>query len=115
MFVYIFEPLQILKNDKKYNPFITHVKKPYYIMMEYKKYEFKGKENIIKYTEYKSNLISIQHNVSILNIDDGINVVFNEKDIGIIESFYQLSSNNIENIFKTLIKYKKGNIIFLLE
>lgn len=115
MFIYIFEDLKILKNEKKYSSFIKQGKKSHYIMKENKKYNFQYNNNVIKYTEYKSDLISINHDVLILNIDDGINIIFNEKGIGLIESFCQLSNTNIENIFKTLIEYKNQNLIFILE
>jgi len=51
-----------------------------------------------------------------LEIEDGLNVIFNEKEIGIIESYYQLNSKNVEEIYKTLTNYKKKNaLIFMLE
>lgn len=111
-YIYIFDDLKIFTKKPKYT-FLKQETRKCPILEEIKKYTICNK---LQYTEYMVKMLSIEQKVEILKIEEGLNIIFNEKGIGIIESFYQLIPKNIEEIYKTLINYKKKNpLIFMLE
>ena len=111
-YVYIFDDLKVFTKKSKYT-FLKQSVKKCPILEEVKKYPMHGN---LQYTEYVVKMLTIEQKVEVLKIEDGLNVIFNEKNIGIIESFYQLTSKNVEEIYKTLTNHKKKNtLIFMLE
>lgn len=113
-FIYLFDDLTLFVKRKKFK-FLKESVKQCPILMENKKSEFKC-DVIIKFTEYISKMVSVEEKVEMLTIEDGLNVIFNESGIGMIESYFQLTNDNVKDIYQTLNNYKKGSsLIFLLE
>jgi len=124
IYLYIFNDLNFFKKKKIYNNFLTLHNNSNYIFQAYDGKKVSDgntdKNNKVldneKYNEYICDISYSKSKVEMLIIEDGLCVYFNESNIGIIQSFYQLSSNNVKEIYNTLNNYQKGDpLIFLLE